>query len=494
MWSRVSHEYQFGNSGPVSDLHKVSANTDLPPLYAAATWLFAVLLVGIFALQAWQDVQRNAEQQSTEARRSARYASQIIQRTLIEQRRMLSLFISVNHGEISAMLATPGAEASVAAITKAMKHFFPTAFAFTLADKFGSPLIDDFDGLIGEVCQQNIQHFAQAGSGQPVFIHPHPEVYHYDLMEHVGEHIFFISFKPDEMINALRENASLGQQLFLLKGMTRLIELGPEGSRAHLKREIHLSPEEEAALLVRLPIQGTDWRLVALPDLRAIEQQRFRILGAFVARSLGILILTSLALWFLRYESLRRRQAETRALSMHLLSITDALSGLPNRRALDDALLREWQWMERCGEELTVMMVDVDHFKLYNDQLGHLQGDTAIQVVADVLTSVANRPRDMVGRFGGEEFLVLLPFTPKQAGLHLAENIHRAMKRKGLHHPASPTSPLLTLSIGLVCATPGLTKSPADLLELADQALYAAKASGRNKTVTQPMADSVTST
>ncbi len=108
----------------MSDMHNTSAKADLPPLYAAATWLFALLLVGIFALQAWQDIQRSAEQQSTEARRSGRYATQIIQRTLIEQRRMLSLFISVNRGEISAMLAEPGAEASFTAISKAMKHFF----------------------------------------------------------------------------------------------------------------------------------------------------------------------------------------------------------------------------------------------------------------------------------------------------------------------------------------------------------------------------------
>jgi diguanylate cyclase (GGDEF)-like protein len=462
------------------------AQATLPPLYAAATWLFAVLLIGIFALQSWQDWQHANQQQTTEALRSSRYTAQIIQRALQEQRRMLNLFIQVHRSAIDSLIAQPQKVEPYTQIAQTMQQFFPTAFAFTLADKTGTPLIDDFDGLVGDICQQNIQHFAHAGSGQPVFIHPHPAVYHYDLMQRVGEYIFFISFKPDELIHALRENATLGQRLFLLKGMTRLIELGPEGTRLQMQREIRLSAQEETALLVRLPLQGSDWRLVALPDLDMIAQQKHRVLASFIARSIGILLLTALALWFLRFESRRRERAEATALSMQRLSNTDALSGLPNRRALDDALTREWQWMERCGQALTVMMVDVDHFKLYNDHFGHLQGDAAIRAMAEVLTGVANRPRDMVGRFGGEEFLVLLPFTPVQAGPHLADNMHAALRSRALPHPSSPTSPLLSISIGMVCATPGLTGTAAELLELADRALYAAKASGRNKTVVLP--------
>jgi diguanylate cyclase (GGDEF)-like protein len=458
----------------------------LPPRYAAATWLFSLLLIGVFLLQAWQDWQGVQQQQITEAQRSTRYTAQIIQRTLQEQRRMLNLFIEVQHRPLGRLIADPQASEPHEEIQRAMHRFFPTAFAFTLADRDGKPLIDDFDNLVGEVCQQNIRHFAFSGSSQPVFIHPHPEVYHYDLMQRLGDRIFFISFRPDDLIQALRENATLHQQLFLLKGMTGLIELGPEGTRLQMQREFRLSPQEQAALLVRLPLRGTDWRLVALPDRSRIERQRNSILASLLARSLGILLLTALALWLLRFESRRREDAEAEALSMQRLSNTDALSGLPNRRALDRTLEREWQWMERSGQPLTVMMVDVDHFKLYNDGLGHPQGDDAIRQVARVLTSVANRPRDLVGRFGGEEFLVLLPFTPEQAGPYLAENMHAALEQLALPHPASPTSPRLTISIGLVCVTQGRTQSPAQLLEMADQALYLAKTSGRNRTVMLP--------
>lgn len=467
-------------TGPLPGLERA---TKLPPFYAAATWLFAGLLIGIFALQGVQDWQRIHDLQVTEACRSARFTVQIISRTINEQRRLVSLFGDFHRAQIEHILDNPNTDEPYEKVRKSIQQFFPSAFAFTLADKHGMPLIDDFDGLLGEVCQNNIRHFAQQGIEQPVFIHPHPEVYHYDLMMKFGEKIFFISFKPDELVNALRENASVGQKIFLLKGSTNLIELGPEGTRQKLQRDIRLSPDEEAAVLMRLPILGSDWRLAILPDVAVVDRQKKHIVWSLAARSIGILLLTSLALWLLRHESRRRNHAEVQALAMEKLSNTDTLSGLPNRRAIDETLAREWQWMERTGQPLTLMMVDVDHFKLYNDTLGHPQGDEAIRSVAEALRSIANRPRDLVGRFGGEEFLLILPDTPATASAFLAEAMHEAIRNKALPHPHSPTSPLLTFSVGVVCATPDLNRKPEQLVELADQALYAAKESGRNKTV-----------
>jgi hypothetical protein len=150
------------------------AQAALPPMYAAATWLFALLLIAVFALQSWHDWQQVNQQQTTEALRSTRYTAQIVQRTLQEQRRMLNLFIEVQRGAIDRLITQPQATAPFAAISQAMQQFFPTAFAFTLADKNGMPVIDDFDGLVGDICQQNIQHFAHAGSSQPVFHSPAP--------------------------------------------------------------------------------------------------------------------------------------------------------------------------------------------------------------------------------------------------------------------------------------------------------------------------------
>lgn len=332
------------------------------------------------------------------------------------------------------------------------------------------------------MCRANIRHFAHAGATQPVFIHPHPEVYHYDLMTHFGADIFFISFRPDALIKALRDNASLGQRLYLLKDDSALIELSAEGSRLVMKRPIHLSADELRAVLVRLPIEGTAWRLVALSDAALLERERRDLLASFLIRSAGTLGLTFILLRLLRAESTRRRRAENEAYVMTQLSNTDALSGLPNRRAIDPALAREWQAMKRSGEPLTLMMVDIDYFKLYNDHLGHPQGDIAIRAVAEALRAVATRPRDLVGRFGGEEFLLILPDTPAQACAFMAQSMHDAVREAALPHPCSPVSDLFTISIGVVSATPYSSASAETLLALADQALYAAKQAGRNGT------------
>jgi diguanylate cyclase (GGDEF)-like protein len=469
-----------------------SINPQLPPHYAVATWLFALLLVGIFCLQAREDWLHIDEQQITEARRSALFTEQTLSRELAERRRMVALFSELHAVRIRELIDSPNSTVPYDALHAEMQRFFPTAFAFTVADRQGQPLSDDFDGLVGEVCQHNIRHFAERGLGQPLFIHPHPEIYHYDIMVSFGEHIFFVSFKPDELVSNLRQNASLEQQLYLLKDDSALIELAPEGTRQSLKRENRLSEAEMSALLLRLPVKGTSWRLVVLPNIESIKTQQDKILWSLLARSIGVLVLTAIMLWLLRRESHQRFQAEGHAQAMKQLSNTDALSGLPNRRALDEALAREWQWMERSGQALTVMMIDIDHFKFYNDHLGHQQGDEAICTVARALWQVANRPRDMVGRFGGEEFLAILPDTPASAGPHLADSMHETLRAAALPHPTSPTSAQVTISVGLVTATPGLTRSPEQLVQLADQALYMAKDQGRNRTVALPESTSST--
>jgi diguanylate cyclase (GGDEF)-like protein len=454
----------------------------MPPLYTHATWLFALLLIGIFCLQAFEDWRNIHVQQLTEARRSARFVTQSLVRELEEQRRMMSVFARLHQDEIQDLIDHPDSDAPLQVLRQALQGFYPTAFAVTLADRHGTPLVDDFDGLIGDVCRANIRHFSSHGQDQPIFIHPHPEVYHYDLMVAQQGHIFFVSLRPDNLVRLLKENAALGQSLFLVKEGTRLIELGAEGPRSTLGRDIHLTEKEEAALLLRLPVAGTLWRLVVLPDEAMIAGQQRKIFISLGARSIGILILTALMLWLLGKEAKRRLHAENHARDLVVLSNTDALTGLPNRRALDDYLVRECHAMERTGHPLTVMMLDIDHFKLFNDTLGHPQGDQALRAVAQALSTVASRPRDMVGRYGGEEFLIILPDTPCHAAPHLADSMHQAVEAQAMAHPAAPTAPRITVSIGLGCATRDSHHSPARLIAEADQALYVAKQEGRNTT------------
>lgn len=170
------------------------------------------------------------------------------------------------------------------------------------------------------------------------------------------------------------------------------------------------------------------------------------------------------------------RQAEA---SLHRQASEDPLTGLANRRALDEELAKACLHARRTGEPLTLAMIDVDHFKIYNDEQGHIQGDRALKAVAEILGSVARRPYDLAARYGGEEFLLLLPGTDEPGPL--IDDIVEGIAALDLRHPGSPIAPRLTVSCGCVIASELADVGPLDLLAACDEALYRAKEDGRDR-------------
>ena len=176
---------------------------------------------------------------------------------------------------------------------------------------------------------------------------------------------------------------------------------------------------------------------------------------------------------------------------------TDGLTGVANRRQFDDVLEREWMRARRTGHALALLMIDVDHFKLYNDRYGHQSGDACLRKVARALIGASLRPADVVARYGGEEFALLLPLTPRAGAELVGQRILGAIEALAIPHDTSPTAPHLTVSVGVSCYddasecwTGGSSKSDfaddlrprwtaADLVRAADTALYAAKHAGR---------------
>ncbi len=163
------------------------------------------------------------------------------------------------------------------------------------------------------------------------------------------------------------------------------------------------------------------------------------------------------------------------------LARLDGLTGLYNRRTFDDVLEREWRRLARTGEPLSVIMIDVDHFKTYNDTYGHGAGDACLQRVADAARSSLQRPADVLARYGGEEFVALLPETKLEGALAVADAIRTAVAALDIPHASSTTAGHVTLSLGTACTVPQPDADAAKLLAIADQQLYAAKAEGRNR-------------
>lgn len=163
------------------------------------------------------------------------------------------------------------------------------------------------------------------------------------------------------------------------------------------------------------------------------------------------------------------------------LSQQDGLTGLFNRRHFDQQLHAEWRRLRRIGAPLALPMLDVDHFKAYNDQLGHLAGDDALRQVASLLQDCLQREGDQVCRYGGEEFAIILPNTRREGAEHLAARVHQRLGELNLGHPGSPLG-RLSLSIGLATSDPKQDSHPDALVAHCDQALYRAKHAGRNRT------------
>ncbi|WP_426133988.1 diguanylate cyclase [Pseudomonas sp. PWP3-1b2] len=188
---------------------------------------------------------------------------------------------------------------------------------------------------------------------------------------------------------------------------------------------------------------------------------------------IGLLWLT----WMLRRE-LRRRHRVEQVLSE--LAATDALTGLANRRTLDQRLRLEWDRAQRSSESLTLLMIDVDHFKAFNDLHGHQGGDEALRMVAQVISGNIRRPADLAARYGGEEFAVVLPHTDASGAWVIAEHIRSSVEH--LPRTANAERPI-TVSIGMSTWDKRSRMSLETLLLSADQALYEAKHSGRNRIV-----------
>ena len=204
-----------------------------------------------------------------------------------------------------------------------------------------------------------------------------------------------------------------------------------------------------------------------------------------LATMLVVLALEALFIFQPAVRTIRRETAELAEANAELqrLSNVDGLTSIANRRLFDDFLAREWQRAIRREEPLTLVMIDVDHFKYYNDTYGHHTGDDCLRQVAAALQANIKRTADLVARYGGEEFAAILPDTDGAGAAKVAERLRTAVQALAMPHAASPVSDVVTVSVGAATMVPTGGISPLNLIAQADQALYQAKQGGRNRSV-----------
>jgi diguanylate cyclase (GGDEF)-like protein len=259
---------------------------------------------------------------------------------------------------------------------------------------------------------------------------------------------------PDEML--------LSQCLEMVKD--------PDGFQKRVK-ELYEHPEEN------------DESHIELKDGRTLERYSTSLRGedgAYLGR-----------VWFFRDISERRlaeRKLRDAYHAVEALAATDALTGLANRRRFDECMASEWRRGMRQREPLSMLLIDVDLFKSYNDVYGHVRGDSCLKLIAEAAMDVVVRPGDLVARFGGEEFAVILPNTSSAGAREVADLICGEVRRRNLTHSGNPTG-MLTVSVGCGTMVPSLGQHIVNLIEMSDEALYEAKRGGRNRVCSRSALD-----
>ncbi len=238
---------------------------------------------------------------------------------------------------------------------------------------------------------------------------------------------------------------------------------------------IVLSTKEEPEIKSRAFENGANDYIVKLPDkMELVARIRYHSQAYISQRQRDE-----------AFEALMKSQrelAEANAI-LEKLSSLDGLTGIPNRRRFDEVLKAEWHRAMRHSTSLSLIMLDIDFFKLYNDSYGHQGGDDCLIQVARILDETANRETDIVARYGGEEFAAVLPETGSKGAYEVAEAMRSNIEKADIPHKSSKVAEYVSISVGVATWVPERDSQPEEIIELADKALYKAKESGRNQVI-----------
>jgi len=237
-----------------------------------------------------------------------------------------------------------------------------------------------------------------------------------------------------------------------------------------------------AAIGVRYTFSMHDGLLAQLAD--PTLEHRLLILQIFLAAAVLSVSVVGIVYGDLQRVNVSALKSEERyrdlARSMEALAAEDPLTGVANRRLFDRTMLREWHRAKRSGSHVSLLLVDVDRFKAFNELYGQLPGDNCLRSVAGIAAENSRRASDLVARFGGDEFAVILPETPAAGALEIAERLRSNVARSAMGH-AGNLAGVVTVSVGCATMMPSKGAGASDLITAAEAALYGAKQGGRNR-------------
>jgi len=431
-----------------------------------------------------------------------------IEKQLAQKKLLVGIFLEDHYELVSELANHPADEQLYHDLNAQLKRFFPDFFSVNIATGQGKPVIDDFEGNLGQLCIEDMQFFSK-DKKQLIRIHPNQNLYHYDILMPFRvqneDMILFVSFEPSNIASLLHTSQSYKHKLILVQEKREhLIEIIDKGARNKLEGRLdyRLDQNEKDRVLSSNHVDGTYWEVIDMhaPDLfvsfkRSLIKESTTIYLFFFVIIVVMLIIL--------YRGDKKRVSAERQLEkntqdvielniqlslaneeLEKLSITDGLTGIYNRRHLDEKLSEEWERAKRLGIPLAFALIDIDYFKQYNDLYGHQAGDECLINIARVLAETFRRAGDLVARYGGEELAVVTLVDSQATIISQIEKFRTALKELQFKHKGSKVSEYVTVSTGVTFRTPDASLSAKQFVKEADEALYKAKANGRNQIVT----------
>ncbi|MDH5424989.1 MAG: GGDEF domain-containing protein [Gammaproteobacteria bacterium] len=380
-----------------------------------------------------------------------------------------------------------------------IKLIFPDLFTINIADMKGRLKLDDFDGFTGDMCLTDLKEFSETKLHLKR-THPNHILYHYDEITSFryknNDYLFFTSFSLDQIVSILRRSTPKGYYILIINESSEnaILEITAKGGRDKIanRTDFRLNEDELNSINIKEAIPETHWTIVNLEDNTIIYQELKLII---ITVMIIFVMITAMILYMRKVVTDNFRLIELSSIELmdnnkkiselnvrlEQMSMTDALTGIYNRRFYDMQIDREWRSAIREQSRITLFMIDIDYFKKYNDTYGHVEGDICLRKVAQLIKSCFNRSNEYVARFGGEEFVVI-SHADSDSCLAVAEAVHEKIKNANIGHSESELK-RLTVSIGIASMVPDKMVRQITLVERADIALYTAKNRKRNQTV-----------
>lgn len=410
-------------------------------------------------------------------------AKDAITTSLETKRRILNSFVLDHSSKINQLIINPDNSELSKLLYNHLKRQLPDLFAINTFTATGETTVDDFDGKIGVLCKTDIRKYLDNKNNKKR-IHPNTITYHYDEfieITHEGKrYLFFASFNLDEITKVIKYATPFNHNLLIINhDDNNLIEITIQGGRdkQDFRESFKLTENEISHTTSSIKIPNTYWSIFDIQDLDTSSK-----LVSLITPSLFVFAFVSICIAVMSFY-LNKNYNEIVRLNIKLeeISIKDALTKLYNRGFFEQHYEADWNRAKRDSHVISIMLIDIDDFKKYNDTFGHVEGDNCLKLVADVLNTCFHRKHEFVARYGGEEFISVIHDDEKSCMI-IAENIHEKLKILN-EECEEPENKHITVSIGIASITPNKFFKAIKLIENADKALYIAKDLGKNQTV-----------